>query len=125
MGKRLDWRPVVRSFLFTFQKAGFKITGAYDGEESVNIDGTLSDQAARNEATDIVTSVDDSHVVMHYNRGGESRTVEFYIVLGNEPEELVADYWVREDDMDYIKEVMDRFTKRWEYRPCPYYKPGT
>lgn len=116
---RFDWQKPVRSFLYTLQKHGFKLDGVHDGDSRHTV-RYMNKLHARNEVADIVCSVDDAHVFTTYMYNGVEKRAEFWIVLGNEPEELVCDYWAPGDESGKpVEDAVREFSKRWECVPCP------
>lgn len=108
---RYDWSKPVSSLLTKLQKAGFTIAAVNDGMETFKMDPKKSNLANRKEATEIITSVDESG--MRVTKGDKSGFV--YIVLGNDPEELASDY----TDWDELEEVITAHSLQWEGKKCP------
>ncbi len=108
---RYDWSKPVSSLLNKLQQNGFTIAAVNDGEETVKMDPKKSNLANRKEATEIITSVDESG--MRVTKGNMRGFV--YIVLGNEPEELVCDY----TDWDELETVITAHSRQWEGKKCP------
>jgi len=112
---RYNWKPVVGSFLTKLIKAKFVLVAVDDGGSRIPVD-------KKSEAVDAVDSVDDSHLYVT-DPNGFDRWI--YIVLGNDPEELVADYSCRreyddsEDKVDPLDAVLDEFTDLWAGKKCP------
>ena len=112
---RLDWSAPVRSLLFRLQHDGFSLHSVHDGEElTIILSGGI--RAAVREAADIITSVDRSNLSLSKN--GE-RVATLMIILGNEPEELVADWVAASKFEDAIDEAIDKFSSLWEGKRCP------
>jgi hypothetical protein len=112
---RCDWSVPVKSLLAKFQEAGFNISNVYDGEDMIPIDQTLSKTKIRHSAADIVVSVDESFV--YINKDG--MRARLFIVLGNDPEELVADYNYNPQLEELLEETIDKYTLQWEGVKCP------
>lgn len=110
-----DWSVPVRSLLHKFQMAGFNISNVHDGEEMIQIDQSLSQTKIKHAATDVVVSVDDSFV--YINKDG--LCARLWIVLGNEPEEIVADYNYNPQLEELLEETIDKYTLQWEGKKCP------
>lgn len=112
---KFNWKPVVESLIINIQSAGFTLHSVNDGEERFA-------QPSLNFAVDTVTSVDESWITFT-DSNGERRGV--FIVLGNEPCEIVCDYTypknTSQDDPIQIKweKVMDEFTEFWDGKSCP------
>lgn len=107
---RLNWAIPVRSLLNTLQEAGFTLIAVNDGEERITLDERSV--TARRMAAEAICSVDDS--VLEIN--GWGRQGKVWIVLGNEPEELAADY---SGDFPELEEAIDDHARAWEDRACP------
>ena len=107
----LDWSVPVASLVNKLQENGYKIYGANDGEELVTIHPNHSNLVARKKAVDVIVSVDDSTLVITKN----NKTFGLFIVLGNDPDELVADYTSNDD----LEKVIDEFQSYWGGKKCP------
>lgn len=107
----LNWAIPVASLLNTLQENGYKIFSVSDGDKPILIDQNLSDNTARKNAVDVISSVDYSAVALNK----DNKIFAVHIVLGNEPSELAADYT---DDED-LERVIDDHIERWEGRKCP------
>jgi len=80
------------------------------------IDNSLSNLKQRQFATEVITSVDQAHVVV----SNGNATATLFIVLSNEPEELVADIASKSDSlMDRVDDIVSCFGVIWEGKPCP------
>jgi hypothetical protein len=110
-----DWSVPVKSLLGRFQEAGFNISAVHDGEKMIRIDQGLSTTAIRHSAADTVVSVDKSFV--YINKDG--MRARLFIVLGNEPEELVADYNYNPQLEELLEETIDKYSTQWEGVKCP------
>jgi hypothetical protein len=113
---RYDWTKPVSSLLSKFQRCGYDIVAANDGEDYININKNLSQLNKRKEAVDVITSVDMSNVYLLSPKG---RKFSLMIVLGNEPSELVADYTYFEEETETI---IEEFCEQWEGKKCPMIK---
>jgi hypothetical protein len=102
----LDWSAPVASLLNKLQMNGYKIFSV----DNVIIDQNLSVNTARKKAVKEIVSVDDSAVALIKDK----KTFAVYIVLGNEPNEIVADYT---DDED-LERVIDEYIDQWEDKKC-------
>ena len=111
----LDWSVPVKSLLAKFQAAGFNISAVHDGEKMIKIDQGLSTTAIRHSAADSVVSVDESFV--YINKDGMN--ARLFIVLGNEPDEIVCDYTYPPKLEELIDEVIDKYSTQWEGIKCP------
>lgn len=108
---RLNWSVPVSSLLSRLQDNGYKIFSVNDGAVMERIDQNFSDRTARKEATDIICSVDESAIALC--KGG--KTFAVYIVLGNDPDEIAADFT---DDED-LERVIEEFSDNWCDKKCP------
>jgi hypothetical protein len=97
--------------LYKLQQRGFTIVSVYDGEERVKIDSTKSNLASRKEAIEVITSVDESQLIV---KKGDIKA-SLYILLGNDPEELVYDY----TDWDELDMVVNEHSFQWQGKKCP------
>jgi methionine synthase II (cobalamin-independent) len=103
----LDWSVPVSSLVNKLQENGYKIFSVDD----VIIDQNLSDTTARKKAVDEIVSVNDSAVALFKDK----KTFAVYIVLGNDPNEIAADYTDNED----LERVIDSYNEQWEGKKCP------
>jgi len=111
-----DWNPPVMSLLSHLQKDGLRLHAVNDGCEWFHVDNRLSILRQRLFVAEVITSVDESHVVV----SDGSVTATLFVVLGNEPEELVADIGSESDSlMDRVDDVVSLFSDYWEGKPCP------
>ena len=106
-----DWSKPVSSLLYKLQKAGYTLVYVHDGEERVKMDHKKSNLINRKKATEVITSVDDSQLIV---KKGDIKA-SLYIVLGNDPEELVADY----TDWDDLEMAITEHSIQWEGKKCP------
>ena len=104
-----NWRPVVGSLLKKLQAYGFTLVSVDDGGETHHLTGTNREQ--RQQAKAAVCAVDESHLYVDTSEGVQKW---LYIVLGNAPEELVADC-----SGSGLDEVLEEFSKQWEGVKCP------
>jgi hypothetical protein len=105
-----DWSKPVASLLSRLQENGYKIFSVNDGE-LCRIDQNFSDRTARKMAVDIITGVDESAVAVIKN----NRIYAIYIVLGNDPDEIVADYTQDEE----LERIMEEYSDYWCDKKCP------
>jgi hypothetical protein len=101
----MDYSKPVNSLLNRFQKAGYKIVHVNDGEEQHLISKDLSNLNARKQASEFITSVDNSWV----NLIKENQQVVLFIVLGNDPDEIVCDY----TDNEEVESIVEAFEDQW------------
>lgn len=96
----------VRSLLATLKRHKLVVSSVDDGCSDVPI---LDQPAA-----DTILSVDDSTVTVDWATG---RTARLYIILGNSPGELVADWTEPQDTpamITALNKAMSEHTNRWD-----------
>jgi hypothetical protein len=103
--KKYDWSIPVRDFFRTAKKHGLEPIAVNNGDGWVST-STLALAAAE------ITATDESHVRLTHTDGSR---VTAYIVLGNEPAELVADYTIH----PALDAATDEHYNNWEGKPCP------
>jgi hypothetical protein len=92
------------------QKDGYTIAAASDGEEWTKFVQTTK-LSVRKQATDILASSDIGYV----NVEKDGKNFSLFIVLGNDPEELVADGTYNEE----LEVTLDKYIAMWEGKKCP------
>lgn len=110
--KKLNWKPVISSFLQTMKDNQYKLLRVYDDETGVEEPDSLE------RAVDLICAVEESVVVFGTK---EKSSIRVYIVLGNSPSEMVSDYAVPfdEDAADKLHKVMSDWSDSWEGKECP------
>lgn len=109
--KQLNWKPVIGSLLRILQDHNFTLHSVHDGEDDLTLEGT--DRQRRQEAKDVICGVDVADLyVTHPSVDGIAMLI---IILGNEPEETVADH----SAVVPLNQAVDQFSKKWQGRPCP------
>jgi hypothetical protein len=112
-----DWTLPVTDLVRHLLNNGFMIHCVDDGGELIEFrEPTAGERITA--TVDTITSVDNSIVMAEI--GG--RKVNFFILLGNEPDEMVYDYQYAGNSTtlsNYIDETLEKFQKEWEGRPCP------
>jgi hypothetical protein len=112
-----DWTVPVRTLIHQLQNHDFDILSVNDGDEDIPIISNAGSPQERVEATEAITAVDEAW--LRIGREGKQRGTIF-IVLGNEPDELVADYGANtEEMMPFIEEAVEAHRKQWEGKKCP------
>lgn len=101
---KYNWTIPVRSLLCTLQKHGAHIAAVDNGDGWVPCE-TLD------EAVEEVNATDESRVWLTF--GGHHKYA--YLVLGNEPAELLADYTIH----PAIDAAAEEHYNNWEGKPCP------
>ena len=102
---RYNWSAVVRSALRTLKQAGLNVVAVDNGDGWEKV-------GSRAEAVELACACDTAYVRMS-NEGGDKCTA--FIVLGNEPEELFADY----STSDALDSAVDAFCSIWSGKRCP------
>lgn len=101
---------MIGSLLKTIQDHGFELSGVDDGDgNATQLKGTPREQRQR--AKEIIDSVDESHLYVTK----DEKTFWIFIVLGNDPEETVADYTSNAG----LDKAFDEFANKWAGKPCP------
>jgi hypothetical protein len=112
-----DWTVPVLTLIHQLQNHDFDILSVNDGYEYVPLISKSGSPQERVEATEAIVAVDEAW--LRIGRGGNLRGT-IYIVLGNEPDELVADYSANtEDMMSLIEAAVEAHRKQWEGKKCP------
>ena len=103
-----NYRPVVGSLLSTLQHAGFELVSVEDGGAWHTLEGTP--RSRRQAAKAAICAVQDASLFV---RNSEGKKLWLYIVLGNEPEEIVSDFTVNLE----LEKAIDKFSQKWEGKP--------
>jgi hypothetical protein len=112
--ERRDWTQPVLDLLALLQQQELELLAVNDGEEVLRINkGPAHDQQLA--AADAITSVDQAWLSV----GTGEATAQLFIVLGNEPDEIVCD-WGGSKRLDpAIELAIDEHRLMWEGKPCP------
>ena len=117
-----DYSKVIRSFIFQIKKVGFIISKVRDGEG-----GGIK---ARNPKTGITKTDRVVETLMDCDEGsilfvkGEHR-ITAQIILGNDADELVADWSFNSPEADSaFEEGWDAFRNVWEGKSVPTMQEG-
>lgn len=86
---RYNWKPVVASFLLHMQERGFRAFAVNNGDGFVKTENNLF------KTIDEATACDEASIRFH---APDNSLFTAYIVLGNEPYELVADFTSRDTE---------------------------
>ena len=100
-----DWETPIRSLLTIAAKHGLTCIEVDNG------DG-WEDTATRQEAIKLASATDEAHLLFRH-KAGLKMTV--FIVLGNEPEELICDY----SSHPFLDALHLEYSTKWEGRKCP------
>ena len=104
-----DYRPEVRSLLKSLRLAGFTLLSVNNGEELVR----FSD-VSKTEFLEETVATDEATIRLQHN----NKRVAIWLVLGNEPGVIAADY----TDYEPLESVIDEHYNRWENRKQPMIK---
>lgn len=123
----LDWRPVTRSLLQHLAKERIHPLAVNDGMGWITLD-LYPDESERIEAAiEAIDGLDECRLACQW--GGSSSPASeqlprctFFLVYGNSPEELVADYsWSQRTPIleAVIVEALSAFEEDWLGKVCP------
>ena len=104
-----DYRPEVRSLLKSLKQAGFTPIYVDDGEENI-----FYADVSKTQFLEEIVATDEAKIRLQHN----NKRVSVYLVLGNDPGEIAADY----SDYEPLEEVIDSHYDRWENRKQPVIK---
>ncbi len=105
-----NWKPVAESLFRHLQAAGATITHVNDGGGWIKTPTLAA-------AVDAATGVDEAHVRVTFV---DHLSSCLWIVYGNSPEELVADYTYNLHEVVLLLEpAIEQFQAEWEDKPCP------
>lgn len=88
---RYNWKPVVASFLLHMQERGFQCVKVINGDEDEKV-------KTIHKAINHATACDEASVYFRSVKDPEANLLSAYLVLGNSPHELVADYACRDTE---------------------------
>lgn len=111
-----NWKPVALSLLQHLEAQELTPYAIFNGEERIDTWSADFD-ARREEMIKELCAVDAAHLFCE--RG--SYVVTLYLVFGNEPEELVAD-WDATSESSHVQRVtaaLYAFENQWSGIPCP------
>ena len=112
----LNWKPVVLSLLQHLETQGLvPHSVCYDEERIDTWSADPSDR--RNEVAEEICAVDGARLACESG----PYVANLYLVLGNEPEELVADWSCTRDPVfeQRVVDALDSFEDEWSGVPCP------
>ena len=114
-----DWDPEVRSLLVALIAAGFIITKTDNGEDTVKHPDLET-------AIKELTACDEGH--LYIKRPLDDKSFWLFLVLGNDPGELVSDYGcpikescssTRWQSFETMEAVLDLHSDSWEGKAQP------
>ena len=106
-----NWKPVIGSLLKVLQDHRFVLDSVDDDGKDHTLQGTPRQRRQR--AKEIIDSVVVSSLYVRHP--DHNKLLMLYIVLGNEPENIVAD----KSDVDILNIALEQFSKKWENKTCP------
>ena len=121
---KLDWNPVVISFLRCVWAAGYNIAAIDDGDGIKQIPPVGLTMNARDGspagllqwASDIICNVDEAWLFL---RTAKNERVSVFVVLGNAPSEIVSDFAAdSQADLDAFERVWEPWSMSWEGIAC-------
>jgi hypothetical protein len=98
-----DYRPEIKSLLNTLKRHKFSPHILNDGEELIRGNKINADE---------ICAVDQSHL---YVKDTNNKKFFIYIVLGNDPGEIAADY----SDDEKLEAAIEEHYNRWENKKQP------
>jgi len=101
-----DYRPEVRSLLRSLKQSGFTPISVNNGEENIR----YSD-VSKTEFLEEIVATDEVTLRFQHN----NKKVAIFLVLGNDPGEIVCDY----TDYEPLESIIDSHYDRWESRKQP------
>lgn len=113
-----DYKPVVRSFLHQAHRHGWRVTSATHEEYvTIKFDETHSLRHVMDNTLDHALAT-DSCVVRLFHKDGHK--ISALILLGNNPDELLADWSFKSDAGDAeFKKMYDKYLSIWEGKITP------
>lgn len=109
---RLNWNPIVTSFINRIIKEGFTLVGGFDTEDEL-------DSNDPKKVSEFVCQCDEG--VIYFEKEGFNFSA--VIILGNHPCETVSDWsWNRKTPQriqDEFESAWSEWSNSWENRECP------
>jgi len=112
MAKLNDWNPETRSLLHSLTTAGFRLVCVDNGEEKIKAPAKHSGPEWDNFVAECSACEESRLWVAHPTKG---KTLGLFLVYGNDPGELVADYHCDTE----LDAVIEGHAAIWEGRPQP------
>lgn len=112
---RLNYEPVIRSFLQLLQKNSIDLFAVDNGEGYQTLRGTSEEKLEQ--AVDLLTDVDSAWLSANVLE----RPVNILIIYDGVPSEIIADWSIpiNSNAVDLIGAIVDEFTELWDGIPCP------
>jgi len=105
-----NWEPETHALLDALVAAGFTLSNGYNGEDVFNFDGDMPKFIGN------LIACDEAHLFV-VDPAGKRRWI--YLVLGNNPGEIVSDYSCPVKGIDYLDAVTTAHYDRWIKIPQP------
>lgn len=114
---RLDWTPVVRSFLVLLAQADVTLVSVDDGGDEGHQPLPQDPASALEEAVDAITAVDNA--TLRITKNGTLAALWF--ALDGEPAEILVDWSVPKDSPlpEIINRAVHEHTIAWDGKPVP------
>ena len=113
----LDWSPPVITLLHQLQKQGFSLVAVDDGVHRHAIDASAGPERQRAAAADAITAVDACRLIVRHPDG--TGTGWLYLVLGNDADEIPADWSVRPPLATSLDAAVNTYQAIWEGKAVP------
>jgi len=120
-----DWTPVVRSLLCWLRRHGIRPIAVDDGAERIRFDDANDERSfddLDDAIADAICAVDEASLYCSAYADCNEVRATFWIVLGNEPEEIVVDYGHTRNVAaleEAIEDALKDFNAEWADKPCP------
>lgn len=115
-----DYSPIIKSFLHQIKKVGF-IISKVQGGGGLKAKNPETGITKTDRVVETLMSTDEGSVTFHK---GEHR-ITAQIILGNDPDELVADWSFNSPEADSAFEAgWDAFRNVWEGKSVPTMQEG-
>ena len=117
---RLDWTPVVRSLVHHLLEHDIIPAAIYDGAITTRFNDSDPDLADL--VAEAACAVDESSLRCTWHDRGKDLRCSLLLVLGNEPDELVADYSYEANNAALemqIATALEEFESTWAGKSCP------
>lgn len=116
-----DYSPIVASFLHQVTKREWKIARVIDCcGQNILLKEKTAREAKEKAKEEIMAGEESSVVFLKPNEKGENMRIVALIILGNEPDELVADWsYTSEKANEDFNIAWDAFQQLWEGKEVP------
>jgi hypothetical protein len=114
---RNNWTPVVLDLLYLLTEEGGAVLHSADNGDGFRMLNGSDITQLRKDFAEELASVDESRlrITMQFQQA------TLFLVFGNEPAELVADWGAPEGTAIYwmLEAITRKFSDQWEGKPCP------